>query len=111
MTPLLINKKTFENLAMNMPNANASESMAELFFALSDRTRVKILAALAMSEMCVTDLSLLTDVNQTTLSHQLAALKRAKLVKRKQQGKVVFYSVGSDKVLELFNLAVDILYG
>lgn len=111
MTPLLINQKMFENLAVNMPSSAASESVAELFAAFADSTRVKILAALSMSEMCVTDLALLTDVNQTTLSHQLSTLKRARLVERKQQGKIVFYSIASEKVLSLFNGAVEILYG
>ena len=62
---------------------------------IADATRVRILSALAITEMCVTDISRVLEINQTTVSHQLRLLKNLNAVTTKRQGKIVFYALNN----------------
>ena len=56
----------------------SDEIISELtwFFTIfSDKTRLKLISALAISRMCVSDLANILNLNQTTVSHQLRLLK------------------------------------
>ena len=75
--------------------------LADLFKALSDYTRVHILNALSVSEMCVCDLAELLSMTPSAVSHQLRVLRAAKIVKFRKQGKMVFYSLDDDHVRSL----------
>lgn len=79
------------------------------FTIFSDGTRLKILSALAISEMCVNDISKLLLLNQTTVSHQLRLLKNLNAVKSKRQGKVVFYSLKGETLNEVILKGVEFL--
>ena len=80
-----------------------------LFSVFSDYTRVKILTALAISELCVTDLSRILQINQTTVSHQLRFLKSAGMVKSLRQGKIVFYSLTNDAINDVILKGIEFL--
>ena len=79
------------------------------FLHFSDPTRVKMLSALAISEMCVTDLSRILNLNQTTVSHQLRFLKNIGIVQAKRQGKIIFYSLVNDTVNDVLLKGVEFL--
>ena len=79
------------------------------FTIFSDGTRLKILSALAISEMCVNDISKLLMLNQTTVSHQLRLLKNLNAVKAKRQGKVIFYSLKNDLINDILLKGVEYL--
>ncbi len=87
-----------------LPSHAALSGTAEAFAALADTGRLRIVSALSVSEMCVSDMSALIGVNQTTLSHQLRMLRSAGIVRCRKQGKVVFYSLASPDVAELMLL-------
>jgi DNA-binding transcriptional ArsR family regulator len=76
--------------------------LAEIFKLLGDFTRVRILQALSIEELCVCDISALLDLTQSAVSHQLRLLRAAKLVKFRKEGKIVFYSLDDDHVRNLF---------
>ena len=76
--------------------------LAEVFKVLGDFTRVRILQALSIEELCVCDISALFDLTQSAVSHQLRLLRAAKLVKFRKEGKIVFYSLDDDHVRNLF---------
>ncbi len=81
-------------------------SLSELFKTLGVPTRLRILNALGQGrELCVCDLSAALDMTQSAISHQLAILRRSRLVRPRKDGKTVFYSLDDDHVREL--LAVD----
>ena len=90
-----------------MPNMQVLDLLASYFQAYSDVTRIKILSALSISEMCVSDISVMLKINQTTISHQLKLLKNLSLVKNKRQGKLIFYSLSSDKVNQIMLSGVE----
>jgi len=64
-----------------------------LFRALSDATRIRILQFLQRGELCVGDLVALLRVPQAKTSRHLATLRRAGLVRGRQAGPWVFYSM------------------
>jgi ArsR family transcriptional regulator len=81
------------------------ENLAAIFGILGDPTRMRMLVALGNSELCVTDLAAATGVNRTTISHQLRVLRGHRLVRRRREGKVVYYAVDDDHVMDLVKLA------
>lgn len=72
------------------------------FQALSDPLRIKIIELLRSQELCVCDLcELLDQVSQSKLSFHLKALRDAGLVKARQEGRWIYYSLNLAKFIEL----------
>ena len=78
--------------------------ISEVFKIFGDSTRMKIIYALKLSELCVCDLAYITNSTQSAISHQLRILKQAKLVKSRKDGKVVYYSLKDEHVIKLFEI-------
>lgn len=102
-----IDQTTLFNLQYYMPENNTLRQLADAFSIFSDYTRLKILSALALSEMCVNDLSKYLNINQTTISHQLRYLKNFNAVKDRRQGKLVVYSLGNKFINNIMLDGVD----
>ena len=88
---------------MERNNIDRCYDLAELFKVFGDTTRIKILWALAESEMCVCDIAFLLNMTQSAISHQLRVLKQARLVKNRKEGKVVFYLLDDAHVKQIFD--------
>lgn len=86
-------------------DAPPAERMAELFAILGDPTRMRVLTALASGELCVSDLAVATGVNRTTVSHQLRVLRSHRMVRRRRDGKAVYYTLDDDHVSSLLEMA------
>lgn len=86
-------------------DAPSAETMATLFAILGDPTRMRVLTALASGELCVSDLAVATGVNRTTISHQLRVLRAHRMVRRRRDGKVVYYALDDDHVAALLGMA------
>ena len=78
---MLLDRRTKDFVREYVPDGDVLDSIVCFFSIFADHTRVKMLSALAISEMCVTDLSRVLDINQTTVSHQLRLLKNLGIVK------------------------------
>jgi ArsR family transcriptional regulator, arsenate/arsenite/antimonite-responsive transcriptional repressor len=61
--------------------------------ALSDPTRIRILAALRQSELCVCELSDALELTQSTLSSHLQIIRQAGLVTTRKDGKWIYYAL------------------
>lgn len=72
--------------------------LADLFKTFADSTRIKILYDLFDGEKNVTEICDDIEMNQSAVSHQLKALKNAKLVKSRRAGKAIYYSLDDDHV-------------
>ena len=72
--------------------------LADLFKTFADSTRIKILYDLFDGEKNVTEICEDIEMNQSAVSHQLKALKNAKLVKSRRDGKAIYYSLDDDHV-------------
>lgn len=78
--------------------------MAALFKVLSDPSRLKIVNALLLCELCVCDIAEVMGMTQPAVSHHLKALRAAKLVKYRREGKSAFYSLSDEHIGLLFNI-------
>ena len=77
-------------------------ALAETFRAMSDPTRVRIIAALTIQELCVCDLANILGLTGSAVSHQLRLLRGQRLVKYRKEGKVAFYSLDDKHIEHLF---------
>ena len=109
MQELLIDKKCQSLIKEYVPEGEILDDLVCFFSIFSDYTRLKMISALAISEMCVSDLSNILGLNQTTVSHQLRLLKNLNAVKTKRQGKIIFYSLRNDALNEVLLKGVEFL--
>jgi len=86
-----------------MPQEETFYVLADLFKAIGDSTRIKILWALDEEELCVCDIAYLLNMTQSAISHQLRVLKQAELVKSRRDGKIVFYSLADEHIKQIFD--------
>lgn len=81
-----------------MPTEQDRLPVLTFFKAIGDKTRISILMALDIHEMCVCDLSVLLDMTKSSVSHQLKVLRKVGLIKSRKEGKNVFYSLDDEHV-------------
>ncbi len=77
------------------------QSLAEVFKALGDPTRLKMVMALQACELCVCDLSAVCELSESAASHQLRVLRNLRIVANRREGKIVFYRLADDPVGDL----------
>ena len=100
-------EEVVESVRREMPDEDTLYDLAELFRLFGDSTRIRILYVLFEAEMCVCDIAALLGMTQSAISHQLRALKTAKLVKGRREGKTVFYSLADDHVKTIIHQGLD----
>jgi len=83
------------------------EELGDLFKMLADPTRLRVLMTLKSGELCVADLSAVLGMSQSAISHQLADLKSARLVKSEKRGKHVYYHFDDAHVETIFLQALE----
>lgn len=78
------------------------QKVAELFKALADETRLKIMYILCQEErLCVCEIAETVGVSTQTASHHLRLLKNVGLAKYEKEGKLVYYSLEDEHVKEM----------
>jgi ArsR family transcriptional regulator, lead/cadmium/zinc/bismuth-responsive transcriptional repressor len=85
--------------------ARTVEALAETFRVLGDPTRVRILDALSAGELCVCDIASLVGTSESAASHQLRLLRGMRLVRPRRAGRLVYYAVDDQHILELLKQA------
>ena len=90
----------------NRPNKRELDQLSDLFKILGDRTRIAILQTLDQNEMCVCDLANVLDMTKSSISHQLATLREAHIIKSRRAGKEVYYTMDDDHIAELYELGL-----
>ena len=106
---LMISERNKFEVRELLPDEECTNKLALYFQNFSDQTRIKILTCLSVMDMCVSDLSAILNVNQTTLSHQLKTLKDQNIVSYRREGKVIVYMMKAPSVQEMMMCAVDSL--
>ncbi|MFV0528910.1 MAG: ArsR/SmtB family transcription factor [Lachnospiraceae bacterium] len=89
------------------PDDTSLVALADLFKVFGDPTRVRILYALSVHELCVCDISEVVGVSQSAISHQLRVLKHSHLVKFRREGKTVFYSLADSHVSTILSQGME----
>ena len=101
-----IHQEVVEAVREQIPENKKIDVIAEFYKIFSDSTKLKILWALNISEMCVCDLAVLINVTKSAISHQLKSLKEANLVRFRKEGKNVYYSLADNCVKEIIEKGV-----
>lgn len=94
---------TPEEVSSRMPDERTLYELADLFRVFGDSTRIKILCALSVSDLCVADIASLLSMNQSAISHQLRVLKQVRLVRVARKGRSSVYSLDDDHVRTIFD--------
>ena len=84
-----------------------SQEMAEFFGVLADPTRLRLISLLSAQESCVCDLAESLSVSESAVSHQLRALRNARLVRYRKSGRQVFYRLHDHHVVSLYETVKD----
>jgi ArsR family transcriptional regulator len=94
-------------LAASTLSEEEAEATAELFKALGDPARVRLVNLLATADgpVCMCDLIEPVGLAQPTVSHHMKKLLDAGLVEREQRGKWAYFSLSRDAVLKLAAVA------
>ena len=100
------NMNLVEQVKSEMLEDSVLFNIANFYKIMGDYTRIRLLRALEISEMCVCDLSVLLNMTKSALSHQLKALKNARLVKSQKKGKHVFYSLNDEHIKIILDIAL-----
>ena len=106
---IVLENKQKDVLSEYMPNDATLKKLADFFSMFSDSTRVKIITALCLGKMCVNDLSVTLNINQTTVSHQLKFLKTYGAVSSERDGKIIYYSIKNDTINDVMLNGVNYL--
>ncbi len=83
------------------------QALAELFAALADPSRVKILAVLIGGEVNVSALAECVGISRSAVSHQLRTLRQLRIVRARKVGRQVFYSLDDEHVTDLLVRGFD----
>ncbi len=102
-----INEKKVVKTIETIPASEDISSMANIFKALCDPTRLKIVLALLNQEHCVCDIAVICNQTDSAISHQLRILRTQKIVKNRRDGKIMYYTIDDDHVVALINMSLD----
>lgn len=100
----IIHQDRIKKAKESMLAADKIEQLAQLFKAVADPGRIKIIMALEQGEMCVCDLSAFLAVSESAVSHQLRILRQLRMVANRREGAVLYYRLNitiASRLLEL----------
>jgi DNA-binding transcriptional ArsR family regulator len=100
------------DLESGVLDAETAANLAEMFRALSDPSRIRIISALADNELNVGALADAVGLSESAVSHQLRGLRQMRLVRARKEGRQVFYALDDEHITDLFHRGLDhILHG
>jgi len=84
-----------------------AKDVAEIFAAMSDPTRVRILAALISNELNVQQIAQAIELTESATSHQLRLLRNLHIVRTRKAGRQVFYALDDDHIRDLMQRVIE----
>ena len=103
----VLHQTQVEQAIKNIPDSVTLQSLTDIFKALSEPSRLKIVTALATCELCVCDLAAVSKSSESAVSHQLRILRNLKIVRYRREGKIVFYRLDDDHVKSLISQSIE----
>lgn len=100
-------KEKLQEIKDSIYDDETVENLSQIFKAIGDPTRLKIIYVLSKSPLCVCDIAMLLDMSQSSISHHLRTLRNLNLVKFKKDGKLVIYSLDDNHVFRLFEEGLE----
>jgi|YNPNPStandDraft_1061719.scaffolds.fasta_scaffold09427_4 DNA-binding transcriptional ArsR family regulator len=96
-----------QRAAEHLLGSTEADELAETFEALADPTRVRLVSALAEAELSVGELAGLLGMSISAISHQLRLLRRLRLVKRRREGKRIYYALDDEHIANIYRYGLD----
>lgn len=93
-----------------LPNNGTLRQLSGFYALFADPSRVKILTALSIAELCVSDIARFCGMQQSTVSHQLQQLREHNLVTTRRDGKIIYYSICTPFVARTLEVGTDYLH-
>jgi len=93
----------------SLPTEKEFEELVSLYAALGNNTRLKIIFALAKGELCVCDIANVLGLSIPATSHQLKYLFEMKILKSRNDGKMVYYKLNSEKLIGILKDDVKLI--
>lgn len=103
----LVDPEAVEMLRNHPLDTTTVEQLADIFRALADPTRVRILHALSHAELCVGDLAALLGMTDSAVSHQLRLLRDLRVLRSRRDGKLVYYALDDEHISSLFQQTLE----
>jgi len=89
-------------LSEHLIDSSTANRLAEVFKALSDPNRLRLISLLLENEVCVHTLEAALGMSQSAISHQLRHLRQLNLVRFRKEGRHVYYALDDAHVRDLF---------
>lgn len=102
-----INQDNVDIVIENLPSEDDIVDISEIFKLLGDPSRMRILSALRIKELCVGDLSALMEISQSGVSHQLRLLKKNRIVKTRRDGKLIYYMLNDQHIENIIDISLN----
>lgn len=102
----VIHQEIVDKILKNKPKEDNLIYLAELFKILGNLTRVKIIFALSIDKMCVCDLANVLNMTKSSISHQLAILRKMGIVKYEKLGKEVHYLLDDNHIKNIYEISL-----
>lgn len=102
-------KIKFATISDAIPQEQTLYKLSKFFSNFSDNTRLKIISCLSFGELCVGDISKILNMNQTTISHQLAFLKQSGTVDCRRDGKTIYYFLATSEIEECLTCGANFI--
>lgn len=102
-----VDREIVSRVAAGMSSLGTYQEASEIFKALGEVTRVRILDVISREELCVRDISALLGMNSSAVSHHLRTLRNLRLVRHRRAGKKVYYGLRDGHVALLLSQALD----
>jgi len=90
-----------KNLVNELPNNKSLYNKSEIFKAIADPIRMKILYLLKNGELCACNIDSSLDRPQSTIAHHLSILKKVNLLNWRKEGKWTYYRLANPEIIEL----------
>jgi len=103
----VIHVENIERARTNALEFTDIDRVTKIFKAMGDPTRLKILWALKLGEMCVCDIAAFLGISESAISHQLRTLRHLELVANRRQGTILYYRLNDEHVSRLIVLALE----
>jgi DNA-binding transcriptional ArsR family regulator len=93
---------THEQLRQTLLTGESAAALAETFKVLGDPTRLRILDAIARTELCVGEIASLLHLSESAVSHQLRLLRGMRLVRPRRAAQMIYYTLDDHHIVGLF---------
>jgi len=101
------NKEIIDEVKSRLHDDSYMSALSAFFKVIGDETRVKIICALSIRELCVNELAAVLGMTQSAVSHQLKLLKVEDQVKSRREGKNIYYSLDDKHVVDIITAALE----